>query len=219
MKNLLRIVLLICASLPLNVIADNLKEEDNKSVISFTFENDYFSGSDDGYTNGFRLAYASKERNIPWWLDQATHLIPLFAKNSQKRYGFAFGQTMYTPRNLENQTLIEQDRPYAGYSFLSAGVVGESENRLDNFQLTLGLVGESSLADKVQEEVHRLADTQDPKGWDNQLKDELGLTLTYERKYRGLVEFSPFGFGADISPHFGASVGNIDTSANIGAYV
>jgi lipid A 3-O-deacylase len=37
--------------------------------------------------------------------------------------------------------------------------------------------------------------------------------LSYEHKWRNLIEFSPFGLGADFTPSIGASVGNIYTHA------
>jgi lipid A 3-O-deacylase len=95
-------------------------------------------------------------------------------------------------------------------------VVSETDTRLDVIQLDLGIVGPSSLADKTQMFVHSLSGAALPKGWDQQLRDEPGIVLTYQRKWRGLYEFSPFGMGADITPYAGGSVGNVSTQAVIG---
>ena len=190
---------------------------DTDSTLTFAFENDLFSNEDNGYTNGARLSWLSSESDIPLWMETGMNQLPFFAHNGKKRYGFAIGQTMFAPDDLTVKQLITDDRPYAGFLYGSAGLTSDTGYRLDNLQLTLGIVGPSSLAAQTQDAVHKLTDSDDPQGWDNQLSDELGIILTYERKWRGIYEISPFGFAVDVTPHLGASVGNVHTYASTGA--
>lgn len=189
---------------------------DSKGIISFVLENDYFAGKDDGYTNGFRASYLSSETEIPNWINRIGDLLPFFAKDGHKRYSLSLGQSMYAPSDLRESELMLDDRPYAGCLFGSVGLLADNGNRLDNLLLTLGVVGPISLAAQTQDFVHHAIGSIDPKGWDNQLKNEPGVILTYERKWRSLYELSPFGWGLDITPHIGASVGNIHTNATAG---
>lgn len=191
--------------------------DDNKATISFTLENDLFANKDDGYTNGFRMSYLSPEREIPGWIDRVTGFLPFFADEGHKRYGIAVGQSMFSPSDITISPLITNDRPYAGFVFGSFGLLTDTGYRLDNLQLTLGMVGPSSLAAQTQDFVHHVKGSNDPQGWDNQLKDEPGFILTYERKWRGIYQLSPFGFAVDVTPHLGASVGNIHTNISTGA--
>lgn len=193
------------------------KKEDNKGVVSLTLENDSFAGADDGYTNGIRGAYLSPETEIPGWISRAADKIPLFPKVGHKRYSFAVGQAMYAPDDLSRRDLIRDDRPYAGFLYGTVGLLADTGYRLDNLQLTLGVVGPASLAEQAQETVHRTIGGVDPKGWDNQLENEPGFILTYERKWRSIYEINPFGLAVDVTPHLGASVGNIQTYASTGA--
>lgn len=209
----------VCAAFP--SIAEEstalLRErDDKKGIFSFALENDYFAGDDNGYTNGFRLSYLSPEENPPWLIESVSKRLPFFAEEGHKRYHFAFGQAMYAPDDLTQSALIKNDRPYAGFTYISAGMLTDTGYRLDNLQLTLGVVGPASGAKHVQKFIHSTIDDTDPKGWGNQLKNELGLILTYERKWRGIYQLSPFGFAVDATPHLGASLGNIDTYLSTG---
>ncbi len=124
---------------------------------------------------------------------------------------------MFAPDDLTQKTLIRDDRPYAGMLYGSMGLMTDTGYRLDNLQLTIGLIGPASGAAQTQDFVHDIGNFIDPQGWDNQLENEVGFTLTYERKWRGIYQLSPFGWAVDVTPHIGASLGTIHTHATTGA--
>ncbi|MET0156118.1 MAG: lipid A deacylase LpxR family protein [Rickettsiales bacterium] len=194
------------------------RDADDRGVVTVNFENDVFSGSDDGYTNGARIAWLSPEKNLPYWIERGSDLFPFFAKEGHKRYSFALGQTMFAPEDLTRTDLIKDDRPYAGFLYGSVGVLSDTGYRLDNLMLSLGMVGPSSLAEQTQKTVHSFTPgSVYPRGWENQLSDEPGVVLAYERKWRGLYEFSPFGPAFDVTPQLGGMLGNVYTNATAGA--
>lgn len=192
---------------------------DNHGIFSLSWENDYFSGEDDNYTNGVRLAFLSAEENLPGWIDRGADLMPFFPREGRKRWHLGLGQSMYTPANIATPALLTRDRPYAGWLYGSVGVISDTGSQLDNLQLTLGVVGPASGADRTQKFIHSLIDYTNPEGWHHQLHNEPGIVLTYERKWRGLYEFSPFGWGVDITPSLGGAIGNVFTHAAAGAVV
>ena len=198
---------------------DATPQEDDKAIISAVFENDLFANTDQNYTNGLRLSWLSSENRVPVWVKDVSHRLFPYAPQAKKRIGISVGQNMYTPRDLTRRDLIVDDRPYAGWLYGSIGVVSDTGSRLDNAMLTLGVVGPASYARQTQRFVHRVVDSTIPQGWDNQLENEPGIVLTWERKWRALYQFSPFGAGVDISPHIGANLGNIFTDAAAGATV
>lgn len=190
--------------------------KDGKAIFTFSFENDVFSGQDANYTNGVRVAMLSAENKVPKWIEHTADSFPLFARDGHKRLGIAIGQCMYTPKNITTRHLQPNDRPYAGWLYGSAAVVSDTGYRLDNVQLTLGMIGPSSKAKQTQQNIHNWIDTRAPHGWDHQLKDELGVVLTYERKWRSLYEASPFGWGFDITPRISGDIGNVFTGVTVG---
>src|SRR4051794_29588177 len=86
---------------------------------------------------------------------------------------------------------------------------------LENFELDLGIVDPGALGKEVQNDFHQFIGTATAKGWSGQLQTEVGAALSYERKWRQPV-LGENGFGLDIVPQAGATVGNIFTYGDIG---
>ena len=191
--------------------------EDDNGIVTIAWENDRWAGSDQHYTNGFRMSYLSPEANTPDWLESAARQLPFFAEGGRRRYSLAFGQSMFTPEDISQSALQVNDRPYAGWLYGNIVLISDTGYRLDNRELSLGVVGDSAQAEPVQKAVHEWTDSPKPFGWDNQLEDEPAIMLTYERKWRNMVQYRPFGLGVDFTPHVGGSLGNVFTQAAVGA--
>ena len=190
--------------------------EDEKGIFNVVFENDYFSGEDRDYTNGVRFSWLSSEKNTPQWEQDLAGILPL-TDEGNKRVSIAVGQNIYTPQNKLSETTIPGDRPYAGWLYGSVGMVSDTGKTLDNAMITVGVVGPLSFAEETQRAFHNIISDKQPKGWAHQLKNEPGIVLTYERKWKEFVELSSSGLEADIMPHIGVNLGNINTDAAIGA--
>lgn len=192
-------------------------DDDDKSILSFVLENDLFNGTDENYTNGVRLAWSSPEQGAPGWARwAANHLLPL-SWEGNRRISLALGQNMYTPEDKQATTPNPNDQPYAGWLYGSIGMVSDTGKRLDNIMLTLGVVGPYSYAYETQQFIHRVIDSPKPRGWGSQLKNEPGVVLTFERKWRNLYQLTPLGAGFDITPYAGGDLGNVNTDASLGA--
>ena len=124
---------------------------------------------------------------------------------------------MYAPDVIGSRIPDPRDHPYAGWLYGSIGMVTDTGNTLNNVMLTVGVVGPLAYAEQTQKFVHHITDSPQPKGWDSQLNNEPGVILTYERKWRKIYEFSPFGLGTDFTPHVGFNLGNINTDGSVGA--
>ncbi len=224
--------------------SESVRAEENKTpsskmkcVASAQIENDLFgSGEDNHFTHGTRLsmlvpASLNEDKNdcrplrqlVKPGFDLVETLLPAFLFPRSNRLSFSVGQSIFTPDDITNPSLIQDDRPYAGWLYAGFGFVTETDrNRkrdkgqiFENLELDLGIVGPSSFADETQTEWHALINTRTPRGWDNQLKDEVGVLLTYERKW--LSPEYPFGiFSYDVAPSWGAAAGNVYTYAATG---
>jgi lipid A 3-O-deacylase len=198
------------------IAAEERVVEDDKGIFNVVIENDIFAGEDRDYTNGIRFSWLSSEENMPPLARSAARWLP-FADDGNKRISIAAGQSMFAPEVIGSRTPNPKDHPYAGWLYASVGMVTDTGNTLNNVMLTLGVVGPLSLAEQTQKIVHHITDSPQPKGWDHQLKNEPGAVLTYERKWRKIYEFSPFGLGTDFTPHIGFNLGNVYTDTSLGA--
>ena len=191
-------------------------DETETGTLSLVFENDLFYDTDRNYTNGVRASWLSGPDRTPAWALRAARWFPLFPDGGTVRTSYAVGQNMYTPEDIALRDPPLDDRPYAGWLYGSIGLIAETGQRLDQLELSLGVVGSASLAEQTQKFIHEITDSQEPRGWDTQLENEPGVVLTYQRSWRGFVSESVSGFGFDATPHAGGALGNVFTYANAG---
>ena len=189
--------------------------DDHRGIYSVSFENDIVTGADNNYTNGVRFSYISPEGDVPDWLDNSSRLVPFFPAKGHKRWTISAGQSIYTPDNILTLTPSPTDQPYAGWLYATAGVTSDTGRTLDTFELTLGMVGPASGAEHTQKFIHDAMGADHPHGWHEQLKNEPGIILAYDHKWRGLYRSSADGWGADLTPSAGFQLGNIFTEANV----
>ena len=193
---------------------------------TLSFENDRIARTDRHYTHGTRLAWVSDvETGGPDVVrDSLDFLYPL-ADVSGGRIGFAVGQSIFTPEDTDATELITNDRPYAGWTYMSMSLYAEADwstagsasyKTLDSVELNLGIVGPQSYADEVQNGFHDLIGVSRSNGWDHQLGNEPAVALFFERKWRPSPWQTPGGLEFDAIPHVGGSLGNVFTLLNGG---
>lgn len=159
-----------------------------------------FDRTDRYYSNGLKLDAA--------WA--------LHAEGDTRRgFGLSIGHAIYTPDRIFESRLREDDRPYAGRLYGAAYWQWDSQwsegvRTLDHLEFDLGVVGPSSYADSIQRGIHTGFDQTRPRGWDNQLKDEIAVDLTYRKKWRiDLSEESEAGLGFELIPALEGTVGTV----------
>jgi hypothetical protein len=176
--------------------------------------------SDRHYTGSSRLACV---RSAPQFLRNAILPRPSPDAITHSRVTYSIGHSSFTPDNLEESELIEDDQPYAGWLYLGFGLESEVIPKadrlryLDTIELQLGVIGPLSGAEEVQRVTHDILGATDPQGWDNQLDNEPGINLFYSRQWTGAKDFVLTDgerfpkLSLDITPKLGAAVGNIHT--------
>ncbi|WP_461209184.1 lipid A deacylase LpxR family protein [Desulfocurvus sp. DL9XJH121] len=222
-------VLALAAPAP-SARADEPEAPGQSWSMSFYEENDMFGGTDQHYTNAFKLSILSKDlreyAHSEMVADYFPWLIPLIRQapfvndpGTMHNIGLSIGNDMYTPVDTHAQELIEDDRPYAGWSYLSLALHAKNAARLDTFELSLGVVGPSAHSELVQDSWHDLINKFRSGGWEHQIHDEPALMATWQRSLREEYTLSRPGWSADVIPHFGAALGNVYTYANAGGQV
>jgi hypothetical protein len=187
-------------------------------------ENDAFSDSGDKhYTQGLRFAYLSSPVTPGGFWDGPFEALgwalPIFddSRVHQRRYLWTIaGQSLFTPEDTNRFNPDPADRPYAGWLYTGASLLQDTEGRmLENFEVLAGIVGPDALGRQTQNDFHQFISVGEARGWGYQLKDEPGVMVSYERKYRlALPLVGNFGF--DAIPEAGVTLGNVMTYGSAG---
>jgi len=204
--------------------AQNVPAEPNRNTFGLYLENDYFTGTDSGYSSGLKLSWSSgiqdeypKDAWPHHWLYPLIKHIPFEKKpDRQRNITFALGQNIFTPEDIETEEIVKDDRPYAGISYLTMGFHTRLPRQMDSMEVLLGLVGPSSGAEECQKAVHQVFDDIEPQGWDNQLENEPVIGLMYEHKKKITAPDPNAGLGYDIILNTGGGLGNALTYYNLG---
>lgn len=168
-------------------------EDPYRGTFSLYVENDYFAGTDRGYTSGMKLTWVSS-----------------------RLLSVSLGQKIFTPYDITRDTLTSGDRPYAGISYIGIGFHTLSHRHMQTLEFSIGVVGPSSFAGDVQKFLHSILDTAEPRGWRFQLKDEFVIGFSYDYKWKMVHWKVQDGFGCDLINRLGGSLSNAVTASNFG---
>ena len=188
---------------------------------SVTLDNDLFVGQDDGYTNGLYLGLHEtglrEEAPGPGFLLKPFSGLlnsetPLFSVNS-----YTLGQTMVTPEDITAEVPDPNDVPYSGLLFFNNTYIHAQENKADKYTLIVGVVGPDSGAEQSQKFVHKAIGSDEPKGWDYQLKNEIVFQLERGRIWRKWL--TPETKTMDAIFLADLNVGTIEASASTAVFL
>lgn len=207
----------------------------DREFLSFEVENDLFAGisnTDRHYTNGLQAAWLSRpQTGLPDWLTNLSSppfyslLFPTgnFDQKSQ-RIGVSLAHAIFTPDDTQTTVRQPNDRPYAAWlhmtfslqSVRASSITGEAWQ--DQWKLDLGVVGPAAQGEFVQNHWHDLIGADEANGWGNQIHDEIGINLGFERAWRSSTFKTPrlLGLQTGFIPYTILSLGNVQTYAGIG---
>lgn len=224
-RAILRYALAACAPLAALMAPAGTARADDLSHVTILEENDsiYFN-TDKHYTQGLRLSYLGPDVKPDSFWSGAFGLFGWAAPtvldsttDQSRHYALEFGQSLFTPENKTLRPPNPGDRPYAGWLYVGASLLQETDKRmLENLELQLGAVGPVALGKETQNTFHQLIGQDKAQGWSSQLQNEPGINISYERKWRLALLGSGID-GVDIIPEAGATVGNVFTYGEAGA--
>jgi hypothetical protein len=173
--------------------------------IKVSLENDCllpFNPDDSDYSHGTEIRYIADK---PLWIFD--------------NIGFSVNQNMYTPDNIDIKEIQPNDRPYCG--LLLGNFI--TQNYFDlpvgytviEQKFGIGTIGKYSFAEETQKLVHDIKNARDPRGWDNQLSDE--LILQYQIGVNLNIPFYENPFFTILSiPYAELDIGNFKTQFKYG---
>ena len=208
-------------------LAQDTRPESAPAAVTIQYENDMIgAATDKHYTSGVRASFVA-DPSWGWVYDSAKWVSKFMpeaftGKDPVMTYTASLGQSLYTPEDIRETNVITDDRPYAGWTYGTVGAVADDwkSDTLHQISLDVGFIGPFSLGEETQTFVHKVIDSPKPKGWDHQLKTELGLQLNYGVQKRfGTETGLPFFDEIDVVPHATFALGNVFTYGAMGGTV
>jgi hypothetical protein len=190
-------------------------------AISFYVDNDSQKlkpngNTDRHYTSGVKLVYLTQP---DWnWLSHFSDWDSAEGEDSvDTAVGFFLGQNIYTPDYLEEpQRRSDKDMVFAGWLYTGMFAQRATSDILDHVELSLGVIGPSSEAERAQKCLHKIGHSGDPIGWENQLKDEFAVDLTLMQKRRLTGGWFQPTDNTDVIAEYGLTVGSVHRHAQAG---
>ena len=219
-KRLEALSLWVTAACCILSLAAEVRAEDQGRFTILEENDSLFFNSDKHYTQGLRLSDLSPtlepERGWNELFGFVGANTPFLQGGRDRRIALFLGQSVFTPKNLPVKPPDPHDRPYAGWLYVGASLLQDTNRQmLENLELDAGVIGPGSLAKQVQNDFHQFIGVAQAKGWSSQLQNEPGILLTYERLWRVPLTGNPNN-GIDIVPQLGATAGNVMTYGDVG---
>ena len=177
-------------------------------------------GTDRFYSNGFEGSlYCNQNVTNNSVTNIASHTLHAL-KSDQNLIsvvkGVRLGHKIYTNSDIGLEDFeidISRDRPYAAW--LYANVFFEAETLDDAYfrhEFSIGCVGPCAQGEEVQREWHEVFGFKRPRGWDQQIENQLALQYFLEYK-PARYEIFPF---ISLHPRIKASIGTIFNDLSFG---
>lgn len=192
--------------------------EGRDNIVTLVVENDLFggNGTDQNYSSGIRLGYIDINSEFPQFAHEIADVVPMFDINETSSIFYSVGQNIYTPK-IDQREQDPDDRPWAAFLYGSIGMVTFTDNHSDEIEATLGVIGPAALGEPVQKAIHRhVSGSPTPKGWSNQLENEPGLMLAWQRAWPRYFAGTLGSLYWSAAPYYGVTLGNVMTNGSTG---
>ncbi|WBL22840.1 lipid A deacylase LpxR family protein [Zunongwangia sp. HRR-M8] len=136
------------------------------------YDNDFFMYSDDDYTQGLNF-----ELVHPVFRKNPINFLFFKSKGGNYKYGLAIEHSAFTPDVISDIDIRYTDRPYASALTLKMMSVSDHLDKGSRMKSSfwLGIIGPSSLGGAGQTWIHEATGNWKPRGWDNQIVDDVML--------------------------------------------
>ena len=181
-KNVFKLLILL--ALPNFLFAqkiDNMasfRDIKSHSYFRFNYDNDYFTSTDQNYTQGYNFELVSSRlKNNP------VNYFLFKPKVSEIKYGLSVEHIGFTPDTIKSANIQFGDRPFAAAIMLKSFAIATDtiqKSRLTS-SLNIGLIGPGAFGKEMQVAIHQATNNPIPLGWRHQIKND--IVLNYEISY------------------------------------
>ena len=151
-----------------------------EAYFRFHYDNDFFTATDDYYTQGITLEFAH-----PALKKNPLNRLLIQPKQATIFYGIRADHYGYTPSTIRSEAILYGDRPFCSNLSVSFFAMATDTLRRSRITTTLvaGVMGPAAGSEDMQKAIHRWLDNIPPLGWQHQIKNDLILNyhLDYEQ--------------------------------------
>ena len=175
----------------------------------FNYDNDYFTSTDKDYTQGYNFELTS-----PRLAKNPINHLFISPKNSEFKYGLSLEHIGFTANSIASDEIQYGERPFAAAIMLKSFSIATDTIQKSRIisSLNLGIIGPGAFGGDMQTAIHQATGNTIPKGWYNQIKNDVVINyeLTYEKQ---LLRFHDF---FTIQTTATARLGTLFTNASAG---
>lgn len=179
------------------------------SYFRFHYDNDYFTSSDQNYTQGysFEIVLDALKKN-------PINALLLNDINASQQFGLSIDHIGFTPNNIGNPDIQYGDRPFASAIMLKSFKINTNAERKSRLisALRLGLIGPGAFGKEMQVGIHEATGNTIPQGWQNQIMND--AVVNYEVIYQREIFAIPHYFSLQYETS--ANLGTLNTNASAG---
>lgn len=179
----------------------------DSSYFRFHYDNDYFTSSDENYTQGysFEVVLNALRKN-------PLNAILLNDTNASQQFGLSLDHIGYTPFKIGSPDIQFGDRPFASAIMLKSFKINTNETRKSRLisALRLGIIGPAAFGKEMQVGIHEATGNTIPLGWKYQIKND--AIVNYEVIYQKEIIAIPQYFSLQYEAS--ANLGTLNTNAS-----
>ncbi len=213
-KQLVYIIILFCGIVHAQKIDHLVSYRDifSSNYFRFNYDNDYFAASDENYTQGYNF-----ELVMPVLSKNPVNTILFKLNNSELRYGLSLEHIGFTPDNYDLPDIQFGDRPFAAAIMLkSFNISSNLDHKIRmHSSVNIGIIGPGAFGEEMQVEIHRATGNKTPRGWKQQIKNDvvLNYSIGIEKQVLGIKDL------VSVKAQSNLNIGTLFTNASVGANV
>ena len=187
----------------------SFRDVKSENYFRFHYDNDYFTSTDKDYTQGYNFELTS-----PKLVKNPLNYLFNKPKNSEFKYGISLEHIGFTANNIASDQIQYGERPFAAAIMLKSFLIATDTVHKSRIvtSLNLGIIGPGAFGGDMQTAIHRATGNTIPKGWYNQIKND--VVINYQIDYeKQLARFhNLFSLQANAT----ARLGTLYTNASVG---
>lgn len=183
------------------------KSTGSNKYIRLHYDNDYFTKTDQYYTQGItlELAHPALKKIIP-----LQFLLQSKAQNIL--YGIAIDHYGYTPTSILSDSILYNDRPFCSNLSIKTFATATYKNKRYTTAVSAGIMGPAAGGQQMQTGIHRWLKNPLPHGWQHQIKNDVILNTQFIYEQQLLSAGSAF----ELSSMANVQLGTHDVKASTG---